>query len=305
MSTPPAPRRRPPEPPRQSGLGRTLGLWALLIVLGLAFYVLFAPPSSEGSRGDDRPEEVASTTRPGGLLPYLPALVPAALFISFIVFVRRTQHWGRLNTEGAAFLEDRDYERAARAFEEVSRAWIPPSRRAGRTNLGICLLFAGKPEQALDVLTSIEPKGQLKERFRGLLPAYIATCHVLLGDVAAARKQLEEARRLQGDEPSELFLLPDILVLCREGNFRAVDETLFRRWREAEAAGANVMKLLRALRAFALDRLGPAAGEATLSEAQAALEPFRPGDFDALAARWPELRAFLDARGLSAPRAAA
>ena len=65
------------------------------------------------------------------------------------------------------------------------------------------------------------------------------------------------------------------------------------------------MKQLRLLWAFALERLGPSVSEAARAEALAAVEPFRPGDFDSLAVRWPELRAFLEARGLAAPRAAA
>ena len=285
-------------------LVRTLALWALLLFLFAAFYWLFAPHSHGGGEGPEA-AQAASEARPEGLLPYLHWLPVVALFVFFTTYVRRVQHWGRLNMEGMAFLEERDFARAARAFKGVARAWIPSARRMGRTNLGICMLRAGELERALELFATVQQKGALRGKLRCLWPSLLATCHALLGDVPAGRQWLEECWRLQGEERDELLLLPEILLLCREGDFRAVEETLRRRWREAEAAGAATMKQLRLLWAFALERLGPAASEAARSEALAAVEPFRPGDFDALAVRWPELRAFLEARGLAAPRAAA
>ena len=60
------------------------------------------------------------------------------------------------------------------------------------------------------------------------------------------------------------------------------------------------MKRLRVLRAFAIKNVPPTPqNQEQMQTLLAGARPFRPGEFDYLAAKWPELKTFLIESGLS------
>jgi hypothetical protein len=294
----PNPPPRPPEESSAVSTGFRWARWFVLLILFVAIYNFYSrrDPGEDVGPEPARPE--ASWVEVLGRWSSI--LIFCAGFAGVVAYTRAVQRWNVLNLTGLNHLEERELQQAERSFTQLWRKGLFSYAATGQYNLGVCKLMAGQPEQALELLTRVEASGKLgsKMTFPGVVPDQISLCHGVLGNVAEARRWLEEAKRRRGELPYDFSLMPESVLLCREGRFDAVVPTVDGRWREAEAAGAGQVKQLRLLKAFALDRLG---AEAERAEQLAALKPFRPGEFDYLGTRWPELRAFIESNGLSAP----
>jgi hypothetical protein len=122
--------------------------------------------------------------------------------------------------------------------------------------------------------------------------------------MALARAWLEEGRKRLGDTPPMYALLPEVLILCREGQHAAAVKTIDSRWAESDSSGGRDVRRLKLLKAFALDAQDASKHAAAINDALAATQPVRSGDFEMLTANWPELRAFMVRRGLAMAPAA-
>lgn len=293
MTELPLPKERHLKPYSASVWGKVLK-WGGLVVIFLFFYNLF-------SRGNE------SLREHFGPNFYISLAVVTFLGL-FGFFYWRLRRWSVLYNQAVSFHGSGNEQEAARYFEEAARRSANAIQRSvSVAMLGQCLLALGEPGRALEMFGSTERARNLKWGLPAAhrwLPNLIATCAAVLGDTASARAWLEEGRKRLGDTPPMYALLPEVILLCREGHFAVAVKTLDSRWGEADASGGRDVRRLKLLRAFALDAQDASAHAAAINDALAATQPVRPGDFEMLTARWPELRAFMDRRGLSAAHAA-
>jgi tetratricopeptide (TPR) repeat protein len=279
-----------------SASGKTIGLWVVLIVLFVAFYNFFRSASPDGEAS--APSDSGSGFSAWSLVNWLFWPVVIAFFA---VLLRQGMRWWRINEKGRAYLSYGDFESAIQVFDGVARKAKGAVRAEAVVHLGLVALRRGELERALSLFTQAE-SSQLLAQHPGLsptLPGLLSFCESLLGDLAAARKWLEVAHARGAQVASGYSLLAEVALLCREGHLAAAAKIVDTRWREAERSSVWETKVLRLLKAFALDGLEAAEHETARYEALAGLRPFRRGELDLLAADWPKLRDFMTGEGLT------
>lgn len=280
---------------------RQLVLWSALVGLFVAFYWTFsqrAEPLLEGTPAEPPVPTPWGEWATTGLL--------FVFFLAVVVFVNlRGRRWEELNVRGAALLQEGEAAQAAMHFELASAKALKKDHRVlSRYNLGIARMYEGRAREALALLR--KAGGTITLRYAGsgmyfrALPYHLATCHALLGDLPEARAMFEEGERRRGKETAPGTILPEVLVLCREGHFGAAAKVLESRQRVADMVGGVDQKLLRVLRGFALDALDPVANAPAVAEAIAGAKPLAPTDIQLLAASWPKMRDFLVAQKIAA-----
>ncbi|MFP2930813.1 tetratricopeptide repeat protein [Pyxidicoccus sp. 3LG] len=293
MTELPLPKERHLRPYESSPLAKVAG-WGVLVFLFVFFYNLF-------SRGGTSLRE----SLPPGFAPVAAGGVFLGLFGFFFFRMRR---WMTVYHRGVSFYGAGNEREAAVCFEEAARRGTNGVQRSvSVAMLGQCLLALGEPGRALELFGSAERARNLKRSLPAAhrwIPNLVATCGAALGDMAAARAWLEEGRKRLGDTPPMYALLPEVMVLCREGHYGVAVKTVDTRWAEADASGGRDVRRLKLLKAFALEAQDASAHAEAIHDALVATQPVRPGDFEVLTAQWPELRAFMERRGLSASRAA-
>lgn len=264
--------------------------WGVWVGVFLVAYNYF-------SRGGDEAREALVSPR-----FFIPFLVTVFLTL-FAFFYWRIRRWLGTYNQAIAFYSAGDEQEASRRFEEAARrATQGPQRTLSVAMMGQCQLALGDTGRALELFGSAERSGKLRSSVPAMyrwMPNLIATARFAQGDPASARVWLEEGRKRNGDLPPMYALLPEVALLCREGNPAAAIAALDARAGEADALVGRDARRLKLLRAFALDALDPATHAADIDAVLASLQPVRPGDFELLSARWPELQAFLERRGLS------
>lgn len=276
---------RPYSPPL---LGR-LAQWLVLVVLFVFFYNYFSRNNL-------------------GLRAQLPAPVAigalVVLFLGFFAFFYlRARRWSVIYNRGISFYGAGEESQAAQCFNEAAhRSTSGVQRSVSLAMLGQCSLALGEVVHALEIFGSVERARNLKWALPAAhrwMPNLIATAHAVLSDLDSARAWLEEGRKRRGDTPPMYALLPEVVVLIREGHPEVALKTLEERWAEGDAAGGREVRRLKLLKAFALDAIDPVAHEAAIRDALAATQPARWGDFESLTKHWGDLRAFMERRGLS------
>ncbi|MCY1039728.1 hypothetical protein OV208_00230 [Corallococcus sp. bb12-1] len=230
-------------------------------------------------------------------------LVVTVFLVLFAFFFWRLRRWSAAYNQGVSFFSAGDEQEATRRFEEAARRSTQGAQRAVSVAMvGQCQLALGDATRALELFGSAERSRKLRGSVPAMhrwMPNLIAAAHFAQGDLASARAWLEEGRKRDGDLPPIYALLPEVALLCREGNPTAAMAALDARPGEADALVGRDARRLKLLRAFALDALDPTTHAAAIDAALASLQPVRPGDFELLLARWPELQTFVERRGLS------
>ena len=167
-------------------------------------------------------------------------------------------------------------------------------------NLGVATLHRGDPDRGAALMTAAKDAGWIRSgalaHLRPRIETGLALCHAVLGDLDAARRHSDAARALAGDARRALTLLADTMIAARSGTL--AEPPTGDALHDAESAlMPSHIRGVRLLHAFARDR-----GDGPHRTAEhAALDlDIRPGELDFLAVRWPELRAFMTARGLNA-----
>jgi hypothetical protein len=139
-------------------------------------------------------------------------------------------------------------------------------------------------------------------RRRGVLAAAVAgnvaLCDALLGDLDASEGWATEARaRLtRPGHPTRLHVVAEAIVLARRGQDEAAARRLAEGWGEVElTTSADLMRGIRLVRAYAVERAGGSAGEvdALLSGAR----PFRRNEYAWLYGAWEELEVWAAVKG--------
>jgi tetratricopeptide (TPR) repeat protein len=287
MNELPLPRERHLRPGRP--VLRQVALWTLLALVFLAAYQWLAVP-----RG-------AAVSPRSALSRGLVAGGAIALFCAFFLFFfLRAQAWLRAYNRGVSFVAAGEEVQALAHFEAAARRGAGSQRALALFYLGLCRLNLGEVDRALELFGAAHRSGALSRIAfaHEALPNLVATCYGLRNEPALARPWLQEGQRRAGARPPAMALLAEALLLCREGQPGAALQLMDARWTEAEAAGGRYTRRVRLLRAFALDALDPAANAPAVFEALAAVKPVRAGDFEPLAASWPELETFVERAGL-------
>ncbi|RKG67632.1 hypothetical protein D7W79_35120 [Corallococcus exercitus] len=221
----------------------------------------------------------------------------------FAFFYWRIRRWAGAYHQGVAFFSAGDEQQASLGFEEAARRATQGVQRAiSVAMMGQCQLSLGDTGRALELFGSVERSGKLRGSVPAMhrwMPSLIATARLAQGDLASAHAWLAEGRNRNGALPPMYALLPEVALLCREGNPAAAVTELDARVGEADALVGRDARRLKLLRAFALDALDPAGHASAIEATLASLQPVRPGDLEFLSARWPELQAFMERRGLA------
>lgn len=191
---------------------------------------------------------------------------------------------------------------AAATWEELCEAtrYAPLLHTLYVYNLGVAMLHHGDPERAVALMNAAKDgrwiaSGALAH-LRPQIETGLALCHAVLGDLDAATHHRDAARAIAGEARRAITLLASTLIAARRGTLAEPPDE--RELRDAEATlMPSHIRGVRLLHAFARDR---GDGPHRTAEHDALDLDVRPGELDFLASRWPELRAFLTARGLHA-----
>ena len=168
----------------------------------------------------------------------------------------------------------------------------------------------GEFEQARERLQGVINSGWLENRrsLQSLAPAVYATAMmnaVLEGDLVEAERWRSEGQRCAANLDRHWFI-PDIFLLARRNAWTELLRKLETSHDAIEGTVSGIgIRQLQMLEAYALARLGEREdnyrGHHSGREISALLQGIRPGRFDYLARRWPELREFMLAHHLLAP----
>jgi hypothetical protein len=210
------------------------------------------------------------------------------------------------NEDAAALLRVGRYAEAAEIWERLTAdvRWFPHLHALYVYNLGMSSLFRGDPERALALLEAAMGSGWIGKVYPHVVPMVEngrALAYAILGDLDRAAAHRDEAVAKVTESRKALTLLTDTLIAARRGAH--LDPPSAETLRAAEGVlPPNLIRGVPLLHAFAR-----AGGEGSYRKAEV-VETISasPGELDFLAARWPELRAFMDVNGLlakSAPRA--
>jgi hypothetical protein len=160
----------------------------------------------------------------------------------------------------------------------------------------------GEFEQARRRLQDVIDSGWLANHrtLQNLAPAVYASAMLLAvldGDLAGAERWRSEGQRCAANLERHWFV-PDSFLLARRNAWMELLRKLESNWDAIEGTVSGVgIRQLQMLEAYALARLGEREdnyrGHHSGREISTLLHGIRPGRFDYLAHRWPELREFM------------
>jgi tetratricopeptide (TPR) repeat protein len=214
-------------------------------------------------------------------------------------FVMRAAHANAVqkNQSAVNLLNAGRVDEAAALFDQLtSSERRSPAHAVYVFNRAVAFVLQGRPRRAFSLFNAVRKSRAFTFGFSSsylpLLHVELGTCLALIGELEEARRHRDRAlKMLDGPHRGRLVFF-EALLLVREGRLPEADHLIRRRWHDAEAVlRVPTLRGLRVIHAFVLRRLN-----GSRSEARAVLErlrPHRPGEFDWIAAEWPEFRAFL------------
>jgi hypothetical protein len=175
--------------------------------------------------------------------------------------------------------------------------------------LGHAQLWGGHHDEAIGTFAQIEKKRAVlfSSSVRTVAATHLALAQGLSGQLDAAEKWCAEARAriaINRDDRIDYaarICLAEAVVALRRGRPADATALLERGWATMrEVLNANTLRVAEVVRALA-EAAGGLRQTNTVAERLLRVEPVIAGEFAFLGARWPEMRAFLDAHGLGAP----
>ena len=164
-------------------------------------------------------------------------------------------------------------------------------------NRAVTFVLQGRPRRAFSLFNAVRESRAFTFGFSSsylpLLHVELGTCLALMGDVGEARRHRNLAVKTIDERHAGRLVFLEALLLSREGRFQEVDQLILQRWHEAEAVlRVPTMKGLRLLHGFAYHKLGREKSS-DFARIVNGVRPSNPGEFDWIAAEWPEFQAFL------------
>lgn len=220
----------------------------------------------------------------------LPVVIIGAVALTFGE-VKRFRRHVKL---GEAFLAAGDTRQAAQCFRP--RWYLAESFRTQLAyQLALVRFTEGRIDEALNALEELPPgSGRGAPTVLRGVPALIAICEALRGELAEARLKLEPIARGRDSDPYALGVAVEVVVCCREGKFGRARELYRDTVGQTGFAPRAVEQLTRACWAFALARRER--DEAEAKEVLVRALPLPSGFAVLLARQWPELLEFLIAQ---------
>ena len=281
----------PPQPARSARLvprvhWQLVAMWLLVVGAGGVAGGL-AVTSATGAPGLAPQRALALTVAP--------VAVAVVLFAAIYLLARRAARW---NQSGIDRLAAGEYEAAAVLFRDVARQ--VGFGAIGSFNLGMTLLRLADVRGALGAFAAAERGGGRRGRsmLGAAVAASLALCDALLGDLEAAEAWALEARRRvqRPGHVSRLHLVAEAIALERRGHDEAAARRLAESWGEIElTTTADLMRGIRLVRAYVVERAGGTAGE--VEALLAGARPFRPGEYAWLSAGWKEMEVWAAMKG--------
>jgi len=286
---------------------KTIFLWLLLIVMFVAIYQLFsAPPSSHPHRVALPTCAPPETSWWSSLVGFVPVVALAGLFIWFLR--RQLSGGNKLNLKlepGLFAIADGDLGRAVDVFAAVAHEYRKATGYAGvaKLSLATAYMYQGQLHKAIETTVEVErsPGLMFGSELRAIAASSLATLHALRGDVDAATRWCDDARKRLARGTNRSYSaaslrLAEIFTLARSGKLDETARALDRdRGRLENALTATTLRRAWLLRAFAASSDG----------ARGSVEPWltmarsgRKGELAWIGAEWPELAAFIAAHDL-------
>jgi tetratricopeptide (TPR) repeat protein len=247
---------------------------------------------------------------PKGMVFWMPIILLIATWIvigaGVMAFTRRQKTFLEANDSALALMESGRYTEAEAALQKLLRRM--PREAILRYNMAILCMRQGHFQRAFGILGELpRSAGKLREF---LIPVAYASLHALASELDVAEQAYDEASDLVNNERQGMLAVTRAVLALRRGAYKIVAEMPQDEWFAAEGVGpAGHMRRLRILRAFAIFKLPPAdrneKSDAEMQQMLSGSRPFHPGEYDFLAAKLPELRAFLVEQSLSRPAAQA
>lgn len=236
------------------------------------------------------------------------SIIPVFVFFGFLfassLYHRHSQMQAVEDNQSAVLLLNAgDVDEAAEVFEKLTE-----TERHTRAhpvyvfNRAVAYMLQGRLKRAFSLFNAVKHSRHFHfGAGRGYLPLmYIemASCLALMGHLDDAREHLRNASKgLQGNDLARLAF-PETVIELRAGRPAAAIQRLSQKWRATQdMLRVPTMRALRLLLAYSyqLDGAEPAHVRRLLD----AIDDPRPGEFDWVAADWPELREFIRRNGFS------
>lgn len=242
-----------------------------------------------------------------GILTSGVAMLIATGFVFW--YARRLKRFSAENQTGIDALQAGEIEVARERFEVLARSWkrYRSFERVSLFNLAWSELLLCDLDTARDrfALLEAERSKRVPDVVSKLVPSRLAYLHALSGAFVDARHWLDvsaERRSMSGSDISIARAFESAaraVIDCREGGPDRAANDLAKRWLELEnSATGELMRPLRAIRAFAIDASASGASRTTADALLASLRDAPSPGLRHLGARWPEMGAFLERHGL-------
>jgi hypothetical protein len=229
------------------------------------------------------------------LVVALVVLAMATMIVTFAWSMRQFRRFNPDNNQAMAAMQRGDHERAAAVFERWTTGGNAATRALARHNLAWTRLRQGRLAEAseLFVANEADPRALSANGLYTTTEHCLALCFALAGDLKRADSRMKEAALREPDRTNSEVMrsFARAVIDCRRGQPADAARDLEDHWNAFEQATAgDVLRPLRIVRAFAAAAAGPR--EAARVHALLA-RPAYPGEYDFLAASWPELADFL------------
>lgn len=297
------PARIPKEKPVNGVDFKSSRLLFIILVVGMVVAVIAARATPQRTLTPAQP--------PSEMTDILLSLLPWLLVLLFVYFffLRRlivSSADIQANNDAAPMIQAGELASAAELLDGLlERSKLESGLRATALyNRGYIHLLKGEVETALALTEKAEAllgKSFVDDEYPAIFSFRCAMCLALMGNIDTAEKRLLKTNSIRPTKRG-LLLIVRALIALRRGDFIGADRMMAEDWRLAEGVNlATEMKALRVLRAFALNNLeSSSARRAAMTDLIAGLYPYEQGEFDYLAVKWPELKAFLVEQKLSA-----
>ena len=238
------------------------------------------------------------------------AVVIVGVLIQFILRNRRLHTIIQENQDAVALLESSQLDEGARRLDALCKKSTFPQFHAFLVfNRGVGYLRQGQPDRGLSLFAAVLNSGWFESRSNSFFTYYplllngIAIAYAIKGDIPSAEHWQGMAHDHITHERLGTLLPMDTMIGIRNERYEIVVSDAEKNWENAESnLPAGQMKNLRILCAFALSRQNHNnVHDQKMRRYLDGAWPFRTGQFDYIAVKWPELQAFLQYHGFSTP----
>ncbi|HEX8820276.1 MAG TPA: tetratricopeptide repeat protein, partial [Archangium sp.] len=179
-------------------------------------------------------------------------LLGALLFTAFLFQWWRVHRWFQGFHKARHLVSKGRFQEAEEGFRRAAREASGTRHVMALAALGVCRLQQGEYAEAVALMEPLmdEPLPRRMRMDGVALAGYLALSLAMLGETRRARRWLDEAHRRFGGRVS-FVVLPEVVILCREGHLGAALSLMNHSWPVLLADGLVTDKM-RMFRAYVL-----------------------------------------------------